>query len=51
MILYGVALFYLAAGLAIYSASSHVSAIVYGVMTSVGIALSATSILIGKPKE
>lgn len=51
VILYGVALFYLVASLAIYSASSHVSAIVYGVISSVGITLGATSILIGRSKD
>jgi hypothetical protein len=50
-ILYGVALFFLAAGLTIYFMSSDVSAVAYGLMSSVGIALGATSIIPGKPKK
>ena len=50
-ILYGAALVFLAAGLAIYSVSSDVSAIVLGLMSSVGISLGATSILLGGSKK
>jgi hypothetical protein len=50
-ILYGVALLFLAVGLAIYFLSSNVSAIALGLLSSVGIALSATGIILGKSKK
>jgi len=51
IILYGFALLFLAAGLTIYSLSSNVSAIVLGLTSSIGIALGATAIILGKSKK
>ncbi len=50
-LLYGIALVFLAASIALYSLSSNVSAIALGLMSSLGIGFGATSILPGQSKK
>jgi hypothetical protein len=48
---YGVALVFLAAGIAVYILSSDVSAIAFGLVSSISIGLGATSIVLGGSKK
>jgi hypothetical protein len=48
---YGVALVFLVAGIVLYILSSDVSAIALGLMSSIGIGLGATSLLVGGSKK